>query len=357
MENRLIAVDAMGAERGLDVLVKGVELATAKGVSVILYGNRDALEKRISPDFNLFIEHASETVKHDENSLEAFRKKKDSSLYRAVNAVIEGYACAVLSAGNTGAFLTTATIGFRRITFDSYKFIGAPPLITGFPTKISDKYVFVCDVGANPDCTPEQVVQNAILADEYTRYLLKKESPRVGLLSNGTEPIKGNQLVKEADRLLRQQATALHIDYQGYAEPEDIISGFFDTAICDGFTGNIMLKFHESTRRYSYDVLEHEMSKIPAGRFLLPLLRRAGITKRLSGYLQNEYCSGAILLGLNKPAMKVHANADAETICNALVMLDRHHDMIHTINPRIKEKLDRYKTCMNSEMRNKVTSS
>ncbi|MFH1072547.1 MAG: hypothetical protein V1743_03915 [Nanoarchaeota archaeon] len=340
MESRLIAVDAMSAERGLDVLIKGVELATKKEIGVILYGDHQELEKRIIPDFNLFIEHTSEVVGPGENPFEAFRKKKDSSLYRAVNAVTEGCAFAVLSAGNTGAFITTATLAFRRINFDSYKFIGAPPLITCFPTKIMDTYVLVCDVGANPDCTPQQIVQNAILADEYTRYLLKKESPRIGLLSNGTERIKGNNLVKEADLLLRQQAPALRINYQGYAEPQDIIAGVFDTVITDGFTGNIILKFHESARKYAYDIVEQEMRKIHAGRFFGSLLRRAGITKRLSSYLHNEYCSGAILLGLNKPAMKVHANADAETIGNALVMLDRHQGMIQAITPGIKERLE-----------------
>ncbi len=299
-----IALDAMGGDHGVSVTVPAA-LATLKqqtALKLILVGQREAIEAelqrhRATASEWLVVHHASETVGMDEPPAQALRSKKDSSMRVAINLVKEGTAQAVVSAGNTGALMATA-----RFVLKTLPGIDRPAIVTTLPTM--HDHVHVLDLGANVDCTPEQLLQFAIMGSILVAAVEGKSRPRVGLLNVGEEDIKGNETVKKTHELLR----ASPLNYAGFVEGDEIYTGDMDVIVCDGFVGNIMLKTSEGLARMITHFIKQEfkrnlLTKLSA-LVALPVLQ--AFRKRVDPRRYN----GATLIGLTGTVIKSHGGAD-----------------------------------------------
>ena len=234
-----VAVDCMGGDHGPHVTVPAVlEFQSANpDVDIVLVGLRDAIEAELSAQRaatgpRLRIRHASEVVEMDESPALALRTKKDSSIRVAVNLVKTGEAHACLSAGNTGALMAIS-----RFVLKTLPGIDRPAIATVLPNT-RGTYTYVLDLGANVDCTPEQLMQFGIMGAMLVAAVEHKDKPSVGLLNIGVEDIKGNETVKQAADLLRTSG----LNFYGNVEGDDIYKGTTDVVVCDGFVGNVTLK-------------------------------------------------------------------------------------------------------------------
>jgi glycerol-3-phosphate acyltransferase PlsX len=299
-----IALDAMGGDHGVSVTVPAA-LATLRqqtALKLILVGQREAIETelarhRANGGDRIAIHHASEVVGMDEPPAQALRSKKDSSMRVAINLVKEGAAQATVSAGNTGALMATA-----RFVLKTLPGIDRPAIITTLPTMLG--HVHVLDLGANVDCTPEQLLQFAIMGSILVAAVEGKSRPRVGLLNVGEEDIKGNETVKKTHELLR----ASPLNYAGFVEGDEIYTGDLDVIVCDGFVGNIMLKTSEGLARMITHFIKQEfrrnlLTKLSA-LVALPVLQ--AFRKRVDPRRYN----GATLIGLTGTVIKSHGGAD-----------------------------------------------
>ncbi|MHB1141849.1 MAG: phosphate acyltransferase PlsX [Sulfuricaulis sp.] len=299
-----IALDAMGGDHGVSVTVPAA-LATLKhqaALKLVLVGQREAIETelarhRVTGGDRIVIHHASEIVAMDEPPAQALRNKKDSSMRVAINLVKEGAAQAVVSAGNTGALMATA-----RFVLKTLPGIDRPAIVTTLPTM--HDHVHVLDLGANVDCTPEQLLQFAIMGSILVAAVEGKSRPRVGLLNVGEEDIKGNDTVKKTHELLR----ASPLNYAGFVEGDEIYTGDMDVIVCDGFVGNIMLKTSEGLARMITHFIRQEfqrnlLTKLSA-LVALPVLQ--AFRKRVDPRRYN----GATLIGLTGTVIKSHGGAD-----------------------------------------------
>jgi glycerol-3-phosphate acyltransferase PlsX len=299
-----IALDAMGGDHGVSVTVPAA-LATLKhqaALKLVLVGQREAIETefarhRATGGDRIVIHHASEVVAMDEPPAQALRSKKDSSMRVAINLVKEGAAQAIVSAGNTGALMATA-----RFVLKTLPGIDRPAIITTLPTM--HDHVHVLDLGANVDCTPEQLLQFAIMGSILVAAVEGKSRPRVGLLNVGEEDIKGNDTVKKTHELLR----ASPLNYAGFVEGDEIYTGDMDVIVCDGFVGNIMLKTSEGLARMITHFIKQEfkrnlLTKLSA-LVALPVLQ--AFRKRVDPRRYN----GATLIGLTGTVIKSHGGAD-----------------------------------------------
>src|SRR5271155_4535799 len=236
-----IAVDAMGGDHAPKSEVEGaIRAATSLNVRVILVGQEDVLRKELSQHpsaagLPIEIHHASEVVTMEDSAAKAFRAKKDSSIRIACRLQRDGEVHGVVSAGNTGACMTTA-----KMVQGMIRGVDRPALASAFPT-LKGTPVVVLDVGANVDSTPEMLAQFAVMGEIYSRIIFRNLSPRVGLLSIGEEEHKGNDLTRAATPLMK----ALPIQFIGNVEGRDIYSGIADVVVCDGFIGNVALKVSE----------------------------------------------------------------------------------------------------------------
>ena len=299
-----IALDAMGGDHGVSVTVPAA-LAALKheaALKLILVGRREVVEaelkrQRATVTDRLAVHHASETIGMDEPPAQALRNKKDSSMRVAINLVKEGAAQAAVSAGNTGALMATA-----RFVLKTLPGIDRPAIITTLPSIRG--HVHVLDLGANVECTPEQLLQFAVMGSILVAAVENKPRPRVGLLNVGEEDIKGNDVVKKTHELLR----ASSLNYAGFAEGNEIYTGDLDVIVCDGFVGNIMLKTSEGLARMITHFMKQEfkrnlLTKL-AALIALPVLQ--AFRKRVDPRRYN----GATLIGLNGTVIKSHGGAD-----------------------------------------------
>lgn len=307
-----IAIDAMGGDHAPDAVVSGA-LEAAKeypDTELILVGDPERIEASMNlhgtarPD-NVSIHPASEVIEGDDEPVRAVRRKKDASMVVAGRLVKEGQADAMLSAGNTGALMAVGLLVVGRIDG-----IHRPALAPMLPT-IQGNGTLALDLGANMDAAAEHLAQYAIMGTIYRNKVHQLERPRVGLLNVGTEPMKGNELTKEAYQLLEQ----LPINFVGNIEARDILNDVCDVIVCDGFAGNIMLKSLEGTQKAIFTLLKEQLTssltgKI-AGLMLKPKLR---VFKR---YDYREH-GGAPLLGINGVVIKSHGSSDAAAIKNAI---------------------------------------
>jgi glycerol-3-phosphate acyltransferase PlsX len=299
-----IALDAMGGDHGVSVTVPAAlaMLRQQTALKLILVGQREAIETelarhRANGGDRIAIHHASEVVGMDEPPAQALRSKKDSSMRVAINLVKEGAAQATVSAGNTGALMATA-----RFVLKTLPGIDRPAIITTLPTMLG--HVHVLDLGANVDCTPEQLLQFAIMGSILVAAVEGKSRPRVGLLNVGEEDIKGNETVKKTHELLR----ASPLNYAGFVEGDEIYTGDLDVIVCDGFVGNIMLKTSEGLARMITHFIKQEfrrnlLTKLSA-LVALPVLQ--AFRKRVDPRRYN----GATLIGLTGTVIKSHGGAD-----------------------------------------------
>jgi len=324
-----VAVDCMGGDLGPAPLVLGAaEAASALRCSVILVGDedqiRDELEGADYPRDRVAIQHASEVVAMDDSPTAAVRRKRDSSMLKAVEAVREGRADGCISAGNTGAFMATA-----KLLLGSIKGIERPAIATLLPSSGQD--VVLLDAGANVDCKPRHLCQFAIMGDAFARRVLGIAEPRVGLLGIGAEDSKGNELT----RRVHQTLSAAELNYVGNVEGRDIFNGSVDVVVCDGFIGNIVLKSAEGLAVAVADFLrESLMASLP--RRLGARLARGAFTeyKRKLDYAER---GGAPLLGTTGVCVVCHGSSSAKAVRNAVgeaaQMLDK------GVNARIADRV------------------
>lgn len=304
-----VALDAMGGDHAPHVEVEGAVLAAKEyGSQIILVGDAEIVEKELSKyavkDLPIYVKQASEVIRMDESPSKALRKK-DSSLRVAFDLVKNGEADAVVSAGNSGAAMATAMVVMRKL-----EGVDRPAIATVMPT-LKGACV-VLDVGANVDCKPFHLAQFAVMGDVYAQFILKKERPKVGLLSNGSEETKGTDLTRETHAILKQ----LPMNYIGYIEGRDIFAGNADVVVCDGFVGNVVLKTSEGLADAIGKMLKEEILKSPLAKFGYLLSKEAfGRFKKKVDY--SEY-GGAPLLGIDGVGIISHGSSTPNAIKNAI---------------------------------------
>jgi glycerol-3-phosphate acyltransferase PlsX len=307
-----IAVDVMGGDHGCGVVIAGVKRALEdnKSLSAIyLVGNKDMIHAALPPrgfrDHRVRVIHASEVVEMDDKPVVALRKKKDSSVGRAAELVSRGEADALISLGNTGGLFAAATFKIGRIPGVDRGCISAVIPRQG------NEFVLL-DAGANIECKPLHLAQFAVMGNVYSREILKRKNPRVGVLSIGTEDSKGNELTLEAFRLCKK----LDLNFIGNIEGHDLFKDHVDVVICDGFVGNIVLKTSESLAVAMFSMLKRELTqnaKRQIGAFLAKEAFRA-IRRRMDP----EVYGGAPLLGFNSVVMKAHGSARERAVASAI---------------------------------------
>jgi phosphate acyltransferase len=301
----------MGGDHAPAETVKGAVLALKElsDIEMILVGQQDVIEKELKKfkkNPRISILHASEIIETSEPPVQAIKQKKDSSMVKAVGLVKEGKAEAVVSSGNTGALMASSLFGVGRI-----EGIERPAITAIFPSKKGR--VVLLDMGANVDCKPKNLVQFAKMGSIYAEHVLHMANPKVGLLNIGEEPEKGNELTTSTYPLLKETAG---INFIGMVESKEVFNGKVDVVVCDGFTGNLILKFGESTATFIFEMLGGELKSHPlaaaAALFLIPALLR------LKKKVDYDEFGGAELLGLNKVVIKAHGRAKSKAIMNAI---------------------------------------
>jgi len=312
---RRIAVDAMGGDLGPAEVVAGVKLAQKRDPQIdpiTLVGDQALLEPLIqqaglSLGPNLSIFHASEVVTMDDKPLMALKKKKDSSMVRAIELVKNGDASVLVSCGNTGALMAGGTLRLRMM-----EGVNRPALAAVIPRQ--GGHFILIDAGANPEAKPEHLVHNAILGSHYCRVMLGVSAPRVGLMTIGTEDGKGNALITETNEQLRRIGDI--INYVGPIEGFQVFTDHVDVVVCDGFVGNIMLKSWESLVKFFSGMLREELQANPL-RAAGAVLAKGAFTA-LKERINPERYGGAPLLGVRGNILKAHGSSNARAISSAI---------------------------------------
>ena len=316
-----IAVDAMGGDYAPEAIVKGVMLARDefKDIEFQLYGKEAEIKKYLTDDRNITIIHTDEKINSEDEPVKAIRRKKQASMVLAAQAVKEGRADAVLSAGNTGALLAAGLFVVGRI-----KGIDRPGLMSTIPVIGKDGGFDMLDLGANADNKPEHLVKYAILGSYYAKNVRKIAQPKVALLNNGTEEMKGNEVTKKAFELLK--ATP-EIDFIGNIEAREILEGRADVVVTDGFTGNAVLKSIEGTALSMMTLLKSSILGAGVKGKMGALLLKDSL-KNLKNQMDYSKHGGAVLFGLKAPVVKAHGSAKEEavyaTIKQIHTMLESH---------------------------------
>lgn len=329
-----LAVDVMGGDHGPEELLEGIKLGLAAdpAITELFVVGREAELKPLAErlglnDPRLRFHQAADVLTMDDDPALAVRRKKDSSLLRAIDLVREGAADAVISPGNTGALLAGATVRLGRL-----EGVKRPTIACILPT-IHGAWVLV-DGGANPDCTPENLLQFAVMGSVYSNAILGVAKPRVGVLSNGAEDAKGNDLTRASLALLRRT----ELNCRGYCEGYDLFLDGVDVAVCDGFVGNIVLKSAESLGKAVRSMLKEELTANWI-RMAGALLAKPGL-QRIAERMNPEIYGGAPLLGLNGCAVKIHGGAKRLTLKHAIVQSRRFVEL--HLNETIVRELARY---------------
>jgi glycerol-3-phosphate acyltransferase PlsX len=305
-----IAVDAMGGDHAPATVVEGaVEAAREHGVEVILVGDEERLSKELSrynvSGLPLSLRHASQIIEMRDLPSTPLRKKKDSSIRVATEMVKKEEAAAVISAGHTGATMATALYILGPLPG-----IERPAIATFLPTLKGVSIML--DVGATVDCKPIQLLQFALMGDIYCGEILNKENPKIGLLSIGEEDTKGNELTREAFKLLKDSP----INFIGNVEGRDVFTGKADVIVCDGFIGNIALKISEGLADTISKMLKREIADAASGRVGYFLLKPA--FKKFRKRTDYSEYGGAPLLGVNGICIIGHGRSSAKAIKNAI---------------------------------------
>ncbi len=309
-----IAIDAMGGDHAPREIVKGsVEAARhLSGIEKLYLVGDEAVLRAELNSFGetpaaIEIHHASEVIGMDESPALALRRKRDSSIMRAVNLVKEGEAGAIFSAGSTGAAVAASTLRLR--TLDS---VDRPAIATVMPS-LKQPFVLL-DAGATTDCTAAMLVEFAAMGDIYAKKILTIENPTVGLLSVGEEDAKGNKFTKEAFRLLENSA----LNFIGNVESHDLFEGKVDVAVCDGFVGNVVLKTGESVSHAMSQWLKVSFSSSPIRRLGAAILKASGAFREIKERVDPETYGGAPLLGVKGVCIIGHGSSSSTAVYNAI---------------------------------------
>ncbi|HZL44316.1 MAG TPA: phosphate acyltransferase PlsX [Verrucomicrobiae bacterium] len=327
-----VAVDVMGGDHGCAVAIGGIKEALDANPdlsSLLLVGNeieiRAAMADSRINDSRISIIHASEVLTMEDNPVEAIRRKKDSSMVRAIDLVRDGKADAVISPGNTGA-LVAGSLKLRRL-----EGIERPALAARMPSRTND-FVLI-DAGASPVCEPRHLAQFAVMGAIYAREILRHNNPRIGILSNGSEETKGNDLTRVAARL----CSRLELNFIGYVEGFDLFNDAVDVVVTDGFTGNVVLKTAESLGDAMIYRLKHELVATPLRR--LGALMCRGAFRSLKRRMDPELYGGAVLLGLNGTVIKAHGSSRDRAMTNAIRLAIQ--EITHGVNQMISREIAR----------------
>lgn len=305
-----IAVDAMGGDDAPGPIVEGAVLAAREyGVGILLVGDSAVIRKDLDrcnlSGLDVSIVHAAQKVEMEEAPSVVIRRKRDSSIWVATEQVKKGNAVAVISAGNSGATMATALFILGPL-----QGVERPAIATVLPTLTGS--AILLDVGANVDCKPLHLFQFATMGHEYAEWVLQKSRPKIGLLSIGEEETKGNEVTKEALKILK----ASPLNFIGNVEGRDVYSGTADVIVCDGFIGNVALKISEGLADTLGKLLKREIAATLGGKlgylFLRPAFQRF---RRRVDYA--EY-GGAPLLGVNGISIICHGRSSAKAIKNAI---------------------------------------
>jgi phosphate acyltransferase len=310
-----IAIDAMGGDLGPTEVVAAVQLALKEFPSlnpITLVGDEGILdplmkEFGLTKNQRLSVHHASEVITMDDKPLNALKKKKDSSMVRAIELVKSGEAGVVLSCGNTGALMAGGTLRLHPM-----EGIARPALAAICPRE-GGHFVLI-DAGANPEAKPEHLVHNAILGSHYCRVMLGVKRPRVGLMNIGTEEGKGSALITETNESLRRVGDL--INYAGPIEGFHVFAEHVDVVVCDGFVGNIMLKSWESLVKFFSSMLKEELQANPLR--LAGAILSKGAFHAFKERINPERYGGAPLLGLNGNVLKAHGSSNRRAIRSAI---------------------------------------
>lgn len=316
-----IAIDAMGGDEGVRVMVEGAAIARRRHnrLRFLLVGD----EARILAALEAYPElagaaeilHAPEVVSGEEKPTQALRRAKTTSMGLAVDAVKTGAAGAAVSAGNTGALMAMAKLALRTMPG-----IDRPALAALLPT-LGETDLVMLDLGANTECDARNLVQFAIMGAAYSRIVTGLESPRVRLLNIGTEEIKGTDALKDAATRLREADKALALSFDGFTEADKLSRGDVDVVVTDGFSGNIALKAVEGAARFVGDLLKRSFTSSLRSKIGFLISRPA--TELLKHHLDPNNHNGAVFLGLNGVVVKSHGSASALGFANAIMVASR----------------------------------
>ncbi len=316
-----IAVDAMGGDEGVRVMIEGAALARRRHdrFKFLLVGDeqriKDALEHHPNLRGASEILHCEDVVSGDEKPTQALRRAKTTSMGLAINAVKTGDAGAAVSAGNTGALMAMAKLALRTMPG-----IDRPALSALLPT-LGDNDLVMLDLGANTECDARNLVQFAIMGAAYSRIVTGRDAPRVRLLNIGTEETKGTGELQAAAAQLKAAADELAIAFDGFVEADKLGRGDVDVVVTDGFSGNIALKAVEGTARFVADLLRRAFASSLRSKFGFLVSRPA--TELLKHHLDPNNHNGAVFLGLNGVVVKSHGSASAVGVANAVAVTAR----------------------------------
>ena len=310
-----IAIDAMGGDEGVRVMLEGAALARHRHekFKFLLVGDEARIASALDAHPNLRgasdILHADDVISGEEKPTQAIRRAKTSSMGMAINAVKTGEAGAAVSGGNTGALMAMSKLALRTMPG-----IDRPALAALLPT-LGDNDVVMLDLGANTECNARNLVQFAVMGAAYSRIAFGLKAPRVRLLNIGTEEIKGTDAVQEAAARLKD-ATGLALQFEGFVEADKINRGDVDVVVTDGFSGNIALKAIEGAARFVTDLLREAFTSSIRSKFGFLVSRPA--TELLKHHLDPNNHNGAVFLGLNGVVVKSHGSATAKGVANAV---------------------------------------
>ncbi len=312
-----VAVDAFGSDNAPFPEIEGAVLAIKEDLcsEVILVGDEAVITRELGkyyyPPSRISVVHASERIEMGDSASSAVRSKKDSSLVKTVELHQQGKADVAVSAGNTGAVMASSLLVYGRI-----KNVLRPAIAVVFPTQ--EGHEILLDMGANVDCSAENLLQFAKLGSLYFQYFFHTDRPKVSLLNIGEESAKGNAITKAAYQLLQE---AKDLNFTGNIEGKDIIRGITDVIVCDGFVGNIVLKTVEGVGFSMFEILKEQINKDWIAKFgaMLSYPVYTYLKKKLD---HTEY-GGALLVGLNGISVVSHGRSNAKAIKNAIRFADR----------------------------------
>lgn len=324
-----IAIDAMGGDFGADPIISGViEALKETEFKAVLVGDSNAIKSLIPQPYlkNIEFIEATEVISMSDGATDAL-KRKDSTIYKAVELLKEKEVDAVVSAGHSGATMSLATLRVGRL-----KNVSRPAIATLMPNS-KDSATLVLDVGANVDCRSEHLFQFAIMGEAYAKEILGRKAPKVGLLSNGEEESKGNEVSKEAFKLVSRLDS-----FVGNAEGNQIFDGSIDVMVCDGFMGNILLKTSEGVADAIGKIIKKQVKKSPLAMAGSVLMRK--VFKTLKKQVSYDEYGGAPLLGVNGCVIISHGKSNSKAIKNAIFQAIKFANS--NINKVIEEELSHF---------------
>ncbi len=330
-----VAVDAMGGDHAPAEIIAGAVRAQAElGIEVLLVGDPEQMElalKQYHQRPAVEIVSAEDRVEMHEEPLGAIRRKPNASINVAMSLVKQQRADAVVSAGHSGAAMASALLRLGRL-----RGIDRPAIGAVLPTMVPGKPVIILDVGANVDCRPKFLEQFALMGAIYSQYVLGTEDPKVGLLNIGEEASKGNDLAVRTHQLLQENP---NLSFIGNAEGRDVLSGQFDVVVCDGFVGNVLLKFAEAIGGVLLQIMREELPRGLHGKIGTSLLKPN--LRRIKQRVDHAEHGGGLLLGVDGICIISHGSSQAPSIFNAIRLAQEavEHQVLTRIQTAIHQSL------------------